>query len=337
MNVSRKIQNSAPLVLFLLILLFSCSGRKHKADISGIEIGDIDVRRYDSALFAIDPGEIASGLKILAPEFPIFIGEGYKDTMNIIQIRDFITDPFIMNIKDACWTQYKDLSWLPVDLKTLFSYTRYYFPEFQPPVVYTYISGLLFESPVNYVDSSLLIALDMYLGQQFAGYRQVGIPVYLTKRMEKSYLMADVARQIAISEIPADKPPATLLDYMVYHGKILYFMDLVMSDADDTLKIGYTGKQMDWALENEETIWAFLIDKELLYSHAYFEINKFIQDGPFTNGLPKESPAMLGRWLGWQIVRHYMDNNPGITLKELFEESDSQKILSQSGYKPRAR
>jgi uncharacterized protein YjaZ len=56
-------------------------------------------------------------------------------------------------------------------------------------------------------------------------------------------------------------------------------------------------------------------------------------DGPFTSGFAEESPARTGSWLGWQIVKDYMDNND-VTLKELLKDTDSQKILEKSGYKP---
>jgi hypothetical protein len=44
---------------------------------------------------------------------------------------------------------------------------------------------------------------------------------------------------------------------------------------------------------------------------------------------------MLGRWIGWQIVRSYMKKNKETSLSELFSFSDSQQILSESGYKPK--
>ena len=37
----------------------------------------------------------------------------------------------------------------------------------------------------------------------------------------------------------------------------------------------------------------------------------------------------------WQIVEHYVSKHPNISLEELFENSDPQQILFQSGYKPR--
>jgi hypothetical protein len=77
------------------------------------------------------------------------------------------------------------------------------------------------------------------------------------------------------------------------------------------------------------------VNNELFYSSSYPEINKMIQDGPFTSSFGQDSPAMTGRWLGWQIIRKYAEKNPGLTLKEILENSDSQGILQGSGYKPK--
>jgi hypothetical protein len=39
-------------------------------------------------------------------------------------------------------------------------------------------------------------------------------------------------------------------------------------------------------------------------------------------------------WLGQQIVKSYMKHNSDVTLEDLMNEKDAQKILSKSKYKP---
>jgi hypothetical protein len=43
---------------------------------------------------------------------------------------------------------------------------------------------------------------------------------------------------------------------------------------------------------------------------------------------------MTGKWLGWQIVRKFMDENPKVQPSDLFNMDDAQIILNRSGYKP---
>ena len=107
-----------------------------------------------------------------------------------------------------------------------------------------------------------------------------------------------------------------------------------MPDMEDTLKIGFTKKQVDWCEKHEKDIWGLLIKNKFLYSTELDVISKFTGEGPFTTGLAKESPARTGVWIGWRIVRNYMNKNSKITLEELMNENDAQKILSTSKYKP---
>jgi uncharacterized protein YjaZ len=59
-----------------------------------------------------------------------------------------------------------------------------------------------------------------------------------------------------------------------------------------------------------------------------------MNDGPFTAEVTQDSPGRLGVWVGWRIVDSYMRNNKDVTLCELMNENDAQKILEQSYYKP---
>ena len=121
---------------------------------------------------------------------------------------------------------------------------------------------------------------------------------------------------------------------MIYQGKLLYLADALLPGADDTLKIGFTKKQMSWCSDHEKDIWGHLIQNKFLYSSDVEIVTKFTGEGPFTTGFVKESPARTGVWIGWRIVRSYMGENPKTTLEQLMNENDPQMILSKSKYKP---
>jgi hypothetical protein len=40
-------------------------------------------------------------------------------------------------------------------------------------------------------------------------------------------------------------------------------------------------------------------------------------------------------WVGWQIVRKYMQENKDVTLQQLMAQKDAQYILNGSKYKPK--
>jgi hypothetical protein len=322
------------LLLSIILLAVSCNHRSNVQKTTPANIEPVKIADYGRALFALDPMNLKPGLDSLSGQYKIFIGEN-PDTLNIIQIRNFIMDPFNKGLAEKYLQDYPDLSFLEKDLANMFGYAKASDTGFTVPIVYTYVSGLLYESPVQYLDSVMLIGMDMFLGWNCEQYRAAGLPVYMTRRMERQNIVPECARQIAISLFPGDYEPKSLLDYMVMHGKVLYAMDCFMPDTPDSLKIGYTSIQYDWIAANEESVWRLFIDQQMLYKTDGFLNNRFIQDGPFTSGLPEGAPAMLGRWIGWQIVKSYMKKHSDTDLLQLFKIADSQLILSQSGYKPK--
>jgi hypothetical protein len=323
-------------IFWLIILLStgSCGHGSHPRGPIPVQIPKVTVADYGRALFALDPEKIREGLDSLSGRFRFFIGTN-PDTLKVIQIRDFIMDPFNRELARKCKEVYPDFNLLEDGLTETFGNIKSVYPDFRVPQVYTYVSGLIYESPVEYADSVMVIGLDMFLGWDYKQYRAAGLPVYLTRRMQPQNIIPECSRQIAISLLPGNFQPKTLLDFMILHGKILYAMDLFIPGTPDSLKIGYTMKQMKWCSENEASVWRLFIDQQMLYKTDELLNSRFIKDGPFTAGLPEGSPAMLGRWIGWQIVRSYMRKNPGADLMQMFEMTDSQQILSRSGYKPK--
>ena len=55
----------------------------------------------------------------------------------------------------------------------------------------------------------------------------------------------------------------TLLDYAIAEGKTLYFLEETMPGVDDTLRLRYTGEQLDWMRENTANVWGWLLQQKL--------------------------------------------------------------------------
>ena len=65
-------------------------------------------------------------------------------------------------------------------------------------------------------------------------------------------------------------------------------------------------------------------------------VNQFINDAPFSRfylEIDNESSEMIGKYIGWQIVKSYMNNND-ISLMQLLKKSPSD-IYNNSKYKPK--
>jgi len=327
--------------LFILLLgLNSCtndSSRKLDFDVSGIDIPDFTIDRYEQALFSIDTLNFLSELSKIQNRYSIFLGSENLDKDNTQALYHYVTDPKLLALNNELKQNYANLSFLEKELKTAFQYYLHYFPDSKVPFVYTYISGLQFESPVQLSSEAMIIGLDLYLGPDFKEYKTYGIPAYKSARMTKEHISVDCMKAFARIHLFENSKQNNFLDEIIENAKTLYFLDAMLPNKADHLKMGFTENQLNWCVQNEQNIWAFFIDKQILYSADYEITRKFTQDGPFTLAFSKEAPAMIGNWIGWQITRSYMDKNSDVSLRDLLRETDAQKILKKSGYKPKKK
>ena len=103
----------------------------------------------------------------------------------------------------------------------------------------------------------------------------------------------------------------------------------------ELVRRGYTKEQIDWCRENEGLIWTYIIKNENLYTVDPVSIQNYIGEAPFTQGFSQEdSPGNIGPWIGWQIVKKFVGNNPGMKPEEVMKASPKQ-VLEDSKYKPK--
>ncbi len=105
----------------------------------------------------------------------------------------------------------------------------------------------------------------------------------------------------------------------------------------DTIKIQYSQVKLDWIKATEQEMWVDFVNRKVLFSKNAFENDKYFLDGPFTNvsSVSRDSPPRVGEWLGWQIVKKYMETHPKVTINQLMAERDLMKIYKDSGYRPK--
>lgn len=114
-------------------------------------------------------------------------------------------------------------------------------------------------------------------------------------------------------------------------------MERVMPCVPDSIIIGYTSPQIQEVENNMDIIWSYFIENKLFYETNSLEIHRFTGEAPKVAVIGEKCPGRIGRYIGWQIVKTYMDKNPEVTLKELMKETDAAKIFKLSKYKPKAK
>lgn len=323
-------------LVFFVPGLFGCSSEKDQRipDASSLEIEQIEIHRYGEALFSISLDSFDQGLREIQDEFRFFLDGDLDDSLNVLRLKQFVTDPFLQEVAAECSKLYPELDGLEDSLSLMMAHYRFHFPEVSPPRVYSYISGLHYENPVQFFGGILIIGLDMYLGAEAPWYSQIGMPRFFAERCTPLHILPHCALEIAHSH-NIEPEREDFISKMFYDGKKAFFAGMLLSGVPDHLLMNYSPSQYQWCLENEKKLWAFLVSNEYLYSTDQALINRFRQDGPFTHAFGSESPPRLSTFAGWRMVSSFMENNPEISLQDLMQETDAHRVFRESGYKPR--
>ena len=311
-----------PLVLSVFFL--SCE-QKNKTERAIAEVPvELKVVRFDKLFFESQPKD----LNKLKKEFPFFFPIGNDDEIWIEKMQN----PQWRELYSEVQKKYADFEPTKSELTALFQHVKYYFPKTKIPKIITVISEMDYNNKAIYTDSLVVISLEMYLGKEHKFYQ---FPSYIKQNFEQKQIIPDVASCFFKYKMPPNQEKS-LLSNMIYSGKELFLKDMFLPDYSDADKMGYTPEQIKWCEENESYIWRYFIEKEMLYNDDQKLIPRFINPAPFSKfylEIDNESPGRVGSWIGWQIVRSYMNNN-GVSLQELLR-TNAKEIFEKSKYKPK--
>lgn len=312
------------IVLSILLIFIGCNDSdKVEEEISNIPL-DLKVNRFDRQFAESDEDGLPKLRKMYPYLFPA------PDSVWIAKMNDSLQIELFQQVGNT-FSSFEDEE---VGLLNLFKHIKYYFPEQKTPKIITVTNDVDYENRIILADTLLFIGLDNYLGSQHKYYG--GFQRYVATVLDRKFMVSDVASAFAKKVVPRPRDRA-YLDRMVYFGKELYLKDKLMPDTKDEIKIGYTENEMNWAVANEEPIWRNFIENEYLYSTDAKLNQRFLDPAPFSKfglELDNESPGRLGRYIGWQIVKAYMDNND-VNLKQLLA-MPAEEIFKKSNYKPRS-
>jgi hypothetical protein len=327
------------LIMAVLVACWACKKESFRVNLSGSET-NISITRFEDTLFMADPSNFETCIPRWKKEFGGFFQNycyvlrlGNVDDPGFAQrLRSFATDHFSYMIYSRLKQVYPDLNQLTSSLNGAFSHYHYYFPDKVIPRIFTYAAG--FNQSAITDDSLLAIGLDRYLGKNEELYKQVDIYNYLVKNMNPERITPDCMYYWAETEFPYNDSIDNLVTNMIYQGTLLYFVGAMVPDSPDSVKWGFTQKELDYMIANEKPMWGYLVEQKLLFKSDRFTMNKFILEGPFTKDFGRDSPARAAIWIGYRIVSSYMKNNQRITLPMLMNERNYMKIMNLSEYNP---
>jgi gliding motility-associated lipoprotein GldB len=335
-------------LFFLIGVLLSACGHNKNVDVSNINVS-VKIERFDKDFDQLLTRPMAPQVDLLQKKYGPFYrdfiamllqdnGSNIKDTAYFKTLRQVFANKGYGALKHDVDSVYTELSKPEQALTEAFKHLKYYYPEKKLPRVIAFYSGFQAQIPVG--EGYVGIGLDLFLGANSRFYPAITelYPRYMSQHFTRENICPRVVEGIAKEDMfPESDSSKTLLSKMIYNGKILYFMDNILPDVGDTLKIGYTTAQLKWATQFEPKIWSFFLDQDLLYETDYPKIEKYLGPAPFTPGLGEksESAPKLAVWTGWQIVKKYMEKHSEVTLQQLMADNNAQKILNDSGYHPK--
>jgi len=333
--------------LFLIAVLFaSCKSDKNKVDLSNIKLS-VHIERFDHDFDQLGKKPMPQQAAALQHKYGPFYTDYIERILNAGTIADtayfanlrqvFAGKPY-QDLKHEVDSVYPNLDKQEEELTDAFKRIKYYFPKKQLPKVYAYFSG--FQAQTTLGNGYFGIGLDMFLGAKSKFYPALinTFPHYLSRRFTPENMTPRVIEGILREDMfPEKSGDKSLLSKMVYEGKMMYLMDLLLPNVTDSIKIGYTSQQMQWSQAFEANIWGFFMEENLLYETDYPKLQKYLNEAPFTPGLGEknESAPKLAVWIGWQIIRQYVIKHPDVTIQQLLAIQDAQQILNEAGYHPK--
>ncbi len=290
---------------------------------------ELDVIRFDKIFAQAEPQDLGE----LKTRFPDLFPSQIPDSLWIEKMNDTLQN----EINNEVLKVFPDFDTEQKRIERFYKYLSYHFEFFKPPnKVITLAEEVNYRNKIVLSEDGFpLISLDNYLGKDHKFYQ--GLPQYIAFMQDKKFMISDLAKLYA-EEILLRNEERTFISDMIYHGKVLYLKDILMPFETDTQKIYYSDEDLKWAKENETQVWAFFVENKLIFSTDNRLADRFLNLAPYSKfylELDSESAPRIGQYIGWQIVRKYMEKNPESTLDKLIE-TEAEEIFKASNYKPKS-
>lgn len=326
-------------IVCIAVLIFSCK-TKNTPDVSGVQVS-LQTERFEKDFFSIDTLHPTASLDALNKKHPGFTQDFLFNILGTTpdsadrDIRSFIGS--YHSIYERVPDIFGDFSKTAADVKKGMQFVHYYFPAYKLPT-----RLITFVGPINsygniITPNALAVGLQLYLGKDYPLYLstmgQQMYPFFISRRFSKEYIPVNCIRNIVDDMFPVNNLGKPLVEQMVEAGKRLYLMDLLMPAEADSIKTGYTQKQLDECYRSEKNIWSFFLQNDLLYGTDPNLTRDYMNDGPNTQAFGDASPGNIGQFVGWQIVKKWMNKNPETTPAALMTKSP-RTIFDEAKYRP---
>jgi len=343
--------NKIVCLIGFVVLFSSCGNDSNLPDLKGVSV-DLELDRFEQDLQALSTQGSEEEIEAVKQKYPILFPLYFERLLPIHQadaetafaesLQQFLSDERISKLMDTTSMVFKNFDPIQQQLEEACTYMKYYFPEKATPKFFTMITefthDVIIFDDVN--RDGVGIGLDMFLGDPQL-YKQVdpsnpSFSNYLTRAYNKDHLVKKVM-EIIIDDMVGPPNGKRMIDQMVNKGIKLHILDQLMPTTHDSIVMEYTPEQLQWLDQNELEIYAYFLDRDLIYEVSNLKIGRYLNPAPTSTGMPDGAPGRTAVFIGKKIVDRYMKRFPKTTLKELMGMKDAQKLLTQSRYKPKRK
>lgn len=322
---------------FLVFCLFSCgSDCEYTVDLKDVKAESKIVRLEHELFNSKSPEDIKKFIKDHPLIVDRYMAPNNKDAPEFHRgLYGFYTDKDVVEFYKEGEKLNNGFKEVESSIADFYKHIKYYYPSYHIPEVNTIVTGL--QNTDFYMEDSLVvISLDYFYGK--GSRHRPDEFAYMLERRESEFVVPGLAMRIALAQfVERDDKDDRLIADMVNWGKVHYFMERMMPCVKDSTIIMYNSVQMEEVENNMVTIWGHFIENQLFYETKPDIKRRYVEEAPKVSVIGEKCPGRIGRYLGWQIVKEYMEKNPEVTLQELMKEKDAVKIFTLSKYKPKAK
>ena len=315
----------------IVTLLYGCkSVNKKGPDIKNVKL-EIKVDHFENDFFNLDSNNLEKGLQKLKTKY----GRFYTDFL--FNIAAFSVEKtklnkqltaFLIANKSTCDSisyYIPDLNLQLKHIENALKRAKIYFPKLKTPDrLITYI-GPIDGYGSFAISSNICIGLQQFMGARY--HRYIDQKAYLEsiygaqrlKQFTGAYIAPSAIKAWINREFPDQPGHYTLKDKLLEEGRKAYLLKALLPNMPDSTIFGYDHQHMSWCKNNEILIKKYFEHENLLNTDSPEVIVTYISDNLRAEGLPEDFPDHIGKYLGFMMVRSYMENQNKTTLPGLMK------------------
>lgn len=327
-----------PLLLLLVVTLFaSCemgTGRATDQKDKGIS-----VFRYDKLLGEYVRSNSFSAMQKLNMDYRQPTKILIEDVLSIGTVKDdtitqklqaFYSDTTLLRLLNDVSVYYSNMEDIEKGLTKGFRKLKKEVPETTVPFIYSQISA--FNESIVLVDTLMAISLDKYMGEDYPLYKRFYYD-YQCRSMRRDRIVPDCFTFYLINQYGLEYNEGTcLLDVMIHYGKINYVVQKLLEYDNIGDMMGYSEEENRWCKAHAKQIWNYMMENDHVHARDPMMMRRYMKPAPATDLFGGSAPALIGTWMGAQIVSSYMKRNKETKLKDLLEMTDYHHILKGSEF-----